>query len=153
MNDPKPVSRRPPPRPDQFPHRIVQNIRFADLDRQGHVNNAVFMTFFESGRVDLLYNPAYDMRVPGTTFVIARIAIDFRGEILWPGDVEIGSAIARLGRSSFDLYQGLFVGGTCVGTADSTLVLVDETMRRPCPFPDHLAGRIRAALPAPPPRV
>ncbi len=152
MND-RQHSRRPPPRPDRFPHRIVQNIRFADLDRQNHVNNAVFMTFFESGRVDLLYNPAYDMRVPGTTYVIARIAIDFRGEILWPGDVEIGTAIVRLGTTSFDLEQGLFVEGTCVASADSTLVLVDQKRRRPCRFPDELAERIRAALPAPPPSI
>lgn len=151
MSDRKPL-RRPPPRLDQFPHRVVQNIRFADLDRQGHVNNAVFMTFFEAGRVDLLYNPAYDMRVPGRTYMIVRIAIDFRGEILWPGDVEIGTAIARLGTSSFDLEQGLFVGDACVGTAESTLVMVDETTRRPCAFPADLAERIRAALPAPPPR-
>lgn len=32
-------------------------IRYADTDRQGHVNNAVFSTFLETGRVDILYNP------------------------------------------------------------------------------------------------
>lgn len=148
MNDQP--TRRPLPRLEQFPHRLVQNIRFRDLDRQNHVNNAVFMTFFESGRVDLLYDPAHDLVVPGTTYVIARIAVDFRGEMRWPGDVEIGTAIARLGTSSLDLEQALFMDGMCVASAISTLVLVDETMRRPFPFPADLAARIRAAAPAPP---
>lgn len=148
MNDQP--TRRPLPRLEQFPHRLVQNIRFRDLDRQNHVNNAVFMTFFESGRVDLLYDPAHDLVVPGTTYVIARIAVDFRGEMRWPGDVEIGTAIARLGTSSLDLEQALFMDGMCVASATSTLVLVDETMRRPFPFPADLAARIRAAAPAPP---
>ena len=148
MNDQP--TRRPLPRLEQFPHRLVQNIRFRDLDRQNHVNNAVFMTFFESGRVDLLYDPAHDLVVPGTTYVIARIAVDFRGEMRWPGDVEIGTAIARLGTSSLDLEQALFMDGMCVASAYSTLVLVDEKLRRPCPFPEELAARIRAAAPAPP---
>jgi acyl-CoA thioester hydrolase len=152
VNDPRP-SRRPAPRLDDFPHRLVQNVRFRDLDRQNHVNNAVFMTFFESGRVDLLYDPTHDLAVPGTTYVIAHIAIDFRGEMRWPGDVEIGTAIARLGTSSLDLAQALFMDGICVATAASTLVLVDEALRRPCPFPAELAARIRAAAPAPPRRV
>ena len=43
MNDAKPA-RRPIPRPEHFPHRTVETIRFGDLDRQNHVNSAVFST-------------------------------------------------------------------------------------------------------------
>jgi acyl-CoA thioester hydrolase len=142
--------RRALPRPDQFPHRTVETIRFGDLDRQNHVNNAVFSTFLESGRVIILYEPEYGLIVPGTSFVLARIAIDFVREMHWPGEVEIGTAVSRVGKSSLGLDQALFVDGRCVATAEVTLVLVDKATRKPRPFSPEHAARIRAAAPKAP---
>jgi len=150
LNEQRSGERLAPPRPEDFPHRTVETIRFGDLDRQNHVNNAVFSTFLESGRVIILYGPEYGLTVPGTSFVLARIAIDFLGEMHWPGEVEIGTAVARVGNASLGLDQALFVDGICVATADNTLVLVDHATRKPRPFaPDH-AARIRASAPAAP---
>jgi acyl-CoA thioester hydrolase len=148
-NEAKPA-RRPTPRPEHFPHRTVETIRFGDLDRQNHVNNAVFSTFLESGRVIILYGPEYGLIVPDSSFVLARIAIDFLGEMHWPGEVEIGTAVSRVGNSSLGLDQALFVDGRCVATAENTLVLVDKATRKPRPFAPEHAARIRAAVPAAP---
>ena len=41
------------PRPEQFPGRTGDIIRFGDLDPQGHVNNTVFATYFETGPMPL----------------------------------------------------------------------------------------------------
>lgn len=150
MTEAKSPARRPPPRPDQFPHRTRETIRFGDLDRQNHVNNAVFATHFESGRVIILYGPEYGLIVPDASFVLARIAIDFLGEMHWPGEVEIGTAITRVGNSSLGLDQALFVDGVCVATAENTLVLVDKATRKPKPFTPEHAARIKAAAPAAP---
>jgi acyl-CoA thioester hydrolase len=149
VNETKPA-RRAIPRPDDFPHRTVETIRFGDLDRQNHVNNAVFSTFLESGRVIILYGEEYGLTVPGTSFVLARIVIDFLGEMHWPGEVEIGTAVARIGNSSIGLEQALFVGGVCVATAENVLVLVDKATRKPRPFAPEHAARIGAAAPAAP---
>lgn len=110
-------------------------LRYADTDRQGHVNNAVFATFLESGRVRVLYDPERPLAPDGAAFVIARLTLDFRSEIRWPGTVEIGTAVARLGRSSVTLVQGLFVGDRCAATAESVIVLMDEATRRSRAFP------------------
>jgi acyl-CoA thioester hydrolase len=142
--------RRAPPRPQDFPHRTVETIRFGDLDRQNHINNAVFATYFESGRVIILYGAEYGLIVPDASFVLARLAIDFLDEMHWPGNVEIGTAISRVGNSSIDVYQALFVEGACVAVADNTLVLVDKATRKPKPFRPEHAARIRAAAPAAP---
>jgi acyl-CoA thioester hydrolase len=152
VSEPQPSTRRPPPppRPEDFPHRTVETIRFGDLDRQNHINNAVFATYFESGRVIILYGEEYGLIVPGASFVLAQIAIDFLGEMHWPGDVEIGTAIARVGNSSIGLDQALFVKGVCVATAENTLVLVDKATRKPKPFAPEHAARMRASAPAAP---
>jgi acyl-CoA thioester hydrolase len=146
----KPHGRRPAPRPEDFPHRAVQTIRFSDLDRQDHVNNAVFVTFFEAGRVVILYNEEYGLRGPGASFVLAHLSIDYLGEIRWPGEVEIGTAIAAVGNSSLRVHQALFVNGVCVATAENTLVRVDKETHRPLPFTPEHAARIRASAPAAP---
>jgi len=153
VSEPQPSIRRPPPsRPEDFPHRTVETIRFGDLDRQNHINNAVFATYFESGRVIILYGEEYGLIVPGASFVLARIAIDFLGEMHWPGNVEIGTAIARVGNSSIGLDQALFVKGVCVATAENTLVLVDKATRKPKPFAPEQPARMQASAPAAPGR-
>jgi hypothetical protein len=93
----------PPPEPPplaDFPSACPTSIRFGDLDRQGHVNNAVFATSFESGRVGLIYDAENGPQVPGATSVVVRLEIDFLRELRWPGTVEIGTAVAEIGRSS-----------------------------------------------------
>jgi acyl-CoA thioester hydrolase len=146
----KPRGRRPVPRPEDFPHRTVETIRFGDLDRQNHINNAVFATYFESGRVIILYGEEYGLIVPDASFVLAHLSIDFLGEMHWPGEVEIGTAIGRIGNSSIGLVQALFVKDVCVATAENTLVLVDKATRKPRPFAPGHTARIRASAPAAP---
>jgi hypothetical protein len=41
----------------EFPQTTFDKLRYNDTDRQGHVNNAVFATLLESGRVEFLYAP------------------------------------------------------------------------------------------------
>lgn len=114
-----------PPTLDAFPLRSQDKLRYADTDRQGHVNNAVFATFLETGRVEVLYDPERPLADDGASFVIARLALDFRAEITWPGTVDIGTRVGRVGRSSITLDQGLFQDGRLVATAETVIVHVD----------------------------
>jgi acyl-CoA thioester hydrolase len=132
---------------DAYPLRTVDTIRYADTDRQGHVNNAVFATFFESGRVAFLYNPEQPLAPAGAAFVIARLVIDFRAEITWPGRIDIGTKLARIGRSSFSLVQGLFQNGSCAATAQTVIVMMDEATRRSRPLPDETMRLLRSLSP------
>ncbi|MCG7394372.1 acyl-CoA thioesterase [Microvirga sp. ACRRW] len=118
-----------------YPHRTSAEIRYADLDRQGHVNNAVFATYSEIGRVAFMYDPERPLDPEGTSFVIARLLIDFRAELFWPGTVDIGTGVLKVGRSSFALAQGMFNDGRLVATAEATIVMVDRQTRRSTPLP------------------
>lgn len=113
-----------------------EKIRYADTDRQGHVNNAVFATFCESGRVALFYEAGEKLAPPGCEFVIARLELDFRAELRWPGQAEIGTTVLDIGRTSFRLGQGIFSGESCAATAETVIVLLDSTTRRATALPD-----------------
>ena len=112
-------------------------VRWGDLDAQGHVNNAVYATFSEIGRVAFLYRPDEPLAQPGARFVIARIEIDFLAELHWPGTVEIGTGVTRIGRSSFGLAQGLFSGGRAVAAVENVVVMTDGETRRSMPLPER----------------
>jgi acyl-CoA thioester hydrolase len=129
-------------RKDAYRHWTCETVRYGDTDRQGHVNNAVFSTFLESGRVRIIYDPERPLAPEGASFVIARLVLDFRGEIRWPSEVAIGTVVLALGRSSVTLGQGLFVGDDCAATAETVIVMMDEATRKSRPLPDET----RAAL-------
>lgn len=130
------------PRLEQFVGRVSDNIRFGDLDPQGHVNNVVFGTFFETGRVMILRHPGDPLNPPGATSVLARIEINFLREMHWPGTVEIGTAIAEIGRSSYTFQQAIFHGGHCAATARATIVMIDTATRKSRPLPDTVIARL-----------
>lgn len=130
---------RPAPPPlDSYPLRAVDRLRFADTDRLGHVNNAVFATFCETGRAMFLYDLERPLAPDSAAFVIARLVVDFRAEINWPGEVEIGTRVAGIGRSSFTLAQGIFQDGRCAATAETVIVLMDEATRKSRPLGDEI---------------
>ncbi len=119
-----------------FPLRARDKLRYGDTDRQGHINNAVFSTFLETGRVELIYDRARQLVEPGAAFVIARLEMDFRSELLWPGEVEVGTRVASVGRSSVRLEQAIFQGERCVASAITVMVQMDEATRKSRPFSD-----------------
>lgn len=123
-----------------YPLQTFDKVRYADTDRQAHVNNAAFSTFLETGRVELLYNPERPLAAGQAAFVIASLTLDFKAEITWPGRVEIGTAITRIGTSSIRLTQGLYQGERCVATAETVIVQMDERTRRASPLAEETKG-------------
>jgi acyl-CoA thioester hydrolase len=135
--------RRPLPRFADYPHRVTDIIRYADLDPQGHVNNAVFATYFESGRVAMFRDPDLGIGVNNATYVLVRQEIDFLSELRWPGNVEIGTGVAEFGRSSFTVAQTIFCGDVCAAAGRATLVMMDTTTRRARPLADEAIARLQ----------
>jgi len=126
----------------QFPSRTFDKLRYADTDRQGHVNNSVFSTALETGRVELLYAPDAGIVETNKSFVIARLELDFRGELTWPGEVAIGTRVEAVGRTSFTLVQALFQRERCVAVARTVIVQVDDETRRATALSAAAAARL-----------
>ncbi len=121
---------------NDYPHWSRDTIRYGDTDKQGHVNNAVFSTFLETGRVQFLMNSGRPIRAAGTNFVIARLVLDYKAEMLWPGEADIGTRVKTVGRSSFTLEQIVMQGDTVTAVAETVMVMVDESTRKSCPLPE-----------------
>lgn len=128
----KPRSR---PRLEDYPRATIEKLRFADTDKNGHISHAVFAVCCQNARMELLHDRIGPSLPQQAHFAIARLELDFLGEMRWPADVLVGTRIDRVGERSFTVGQGLFVDGRCVGQATSIVVLVDATTRRSVALP------------------
>jgi acyl-CoA thioester hydrolase len=98
----------------------------------------------EQARVALVY-PLLQAR--GRSYmeiVLARIEIDYLRELTYPGDVEIGSRVERIGVKSVTLVHGVFKAGgaDCAARGRAVLVAFDGRARASAPLP----ADFRAAL-------
>lgn len=110
-------------------------IRFGDTDMNGHVNNATFAVLAESGRVHLFQSAFGDTRPAGTYFVIAKLTIEFKAELHYPGRVRSGTWIRHVGRSSIGLGQVILgPDDSPAATSDAVCVFMDGATRRSTPF-------------------
>ena len=122
-------------------------LRFCDTDLNGHVNNAVFSAFCESGRVNALRTILDPTREPATFFVIARLTIEFRAELHYPGRVRCGTWLDAIGRSSVGFAQALLAGdGRIAGLSHAVTVLMDGPTRRPRPLGEATRAAVEAML-------
>lgn len=142
MND---ASGKPLPkelRLDNFPHHAPDIIRLGDLDHQSHVNNAVFATYFETGRVMLIREIFGGLQSGGKGFVVARLEINYLRELHWPGDVTVGTALERVGRSSVTYAQAVFAGENCAAHGRTVMVLIDKQTRASAPIPEDILRKL-----------
>jgi acyl-CoA thioesterase FadM/GNAT superfamily N-acetyltransferase len=134
---------------EDFPLRSFDKLRYGDTDRQGHVNNAVFATLLETGRVEMAYPGGVALMDPGCAFVIARLELDFISEVLWPGRVDIGTRVKSIGRSSIRVEQALFQDHRPVAWCESVIVQVNEATHKSQAFSDDAIAKLkRFAAPA-----
>ncbi|MFZ4808361.1 MAG: acyl-CoA thioesterase [Hyphomicrobiaceae bacterium] len=131
-------------RRDTFRHWARIPIRYNDLDTLGHVNNAATSVYLEQARCELLYPLIGAERKPEIDLVMARLIIDYRRELTFPGVIEVGTSVVRQGTKSFHLAHGIFRAGTddCVSTGESILVWYSLAHRVSMVPPDD----IRAAM-------
>ncbi len=133
---------RPQPKLEDFPHRVTDNIRFGDMDAQGHVNNIMIADYFQTGRVMMFRQPDLSLGIENATIVLAHTEITFLRELRWPGTVEIGTGLTEVGRSSYSVAHGLFRDDACVAYGSAKLVLIDHTTRRSRPLPDDFVAKL-----------
>jgi acyl-CoA thioester hydrolase len=91
-------------------HKVKIQVRFKDIDKQGHVNNAVHLTYFEIARVDY-FNEVLKNRNNWNeiSMILAKTEITYTQPILLADAVYCYTKITRLGTKSFDIEHTLTI--------------------------------------------
>lgn len=119
-------------------HRVDLQVRFADTDALGHVNNAAFAAYAELGRLDFLQGLGKAV----TSLILANLTIDFRRQVRFGESAHIETWVRRLGGSSIELAQVVYAEGEVAAEIRSVVVHFDYAAGRATPLTDEM----RAAL-------
>ena len=149
------VSGQPDPRDFEgdFGHRSTVELRFADTDAMGHVNNAVYLTFVESARVGWWTAATGEslVREAGRAqgLILAEADIAFRSPLFFGETVVIETRASRIGRTSLGLDHRLSASRPdgpirLVATCRSVIVRYDYAVETPVSWPPELIERIEA---------
>lgn len=141
-----PAERTDPTDPARYRHWAEEQVRFADLDPLGHVNNNAVGVYFESGRVAFYRATRLHEGTPDRRPVVRRIVIEFLAELHFPAALRVGTRPVRIGRSSITFRQGLFTAGRCVATAETVSVMFDLAARRPVSLSDAQRAALAALM-------
>lgn len=115
-----------------YPVTRTITTRVGDMDGYGHLNAMRIGTYYEDARA-AFYGVAFK-DVQRQRMLVAQVTMRYLGEGFWPGSLEVGTGISKLGSSSVEMAQGLFRDGRCIGLCET--VLVNTADGRPAPFPD-----------------
>jgi len=122
------------------PHQVV----FSDVDAYGHVNNAVYFTYFETART-LLWQKVTGRHGPrDINFIVARAECDFRQQVGMER-IEIRVRIGEMRTTSVDFeYEIRKSDRQVAATGKVIVVLFDWESQSKVAIGDDLRQRIRS---------
>ncbi|MBF25724.1 MAG: hypothetical protein CMP49_04320 [Flavobacteriales bacterium] len=105
---------------EDFYFKVKISTRFRDLDAFNHVNNAVFLTYFENAR--RTFFDRWNINLNEKSLIVASIKIDYISQLKHPSELMIGQRISRIGNKSFDILSILFNNNKQVSSSITTIV-------------------------------
>ena len=125
---------------------VPYSVLWRDLDGLGHVNNAVYLTYFELARtrywVDLRKNAGQG--VEAVEFIVARAECNFKKQLSLMEEIEICTRIADIRNSSFDfVYEIRKADGDVAADGTVVVVFFDWARNEKKSIPETLRQEIR----------
>ena len=129
-----------------WPFAHVERVRFGDLDAMRHLNNVVFLRYFETARISYVRElfPEHDPAHPEGSrgFIFAEAKINYRSPGFFDDEVTIELRAAEVKRSSFRIEFRMRVGERLLAEGYGVLVGYDYGTQRAAPLPDPLRERL-----------
>ena len=117
--------------------------RFGDVDGLRHINNTMLPVWFELGRDPLFryFNP--ELSLDTWNLIMAHIDVDFLLPMTLGADIEIRTAISKIGNSSFTVHQEAWQSKALCAEGNAVVVHYDFQNRKPLPIPDAIRARLK----------
>ncbi len=130
---------------EQFTFHYPIHIRWADLDALNHVNNAVYLSYFEQARIDYFREAVnWDWQVVG--MILAKSTIEYFKPLLIRDKAEVWLRVSRLGSKSFEM-ENIVVRNTengpeIITKCTSVLVTYDYRNEKSVLVPEHVRDAV-----------
>jgi len=122
----------------RIPNAKIQ-VRFADCDAMEHVNNAVYLSYFEMARMHYFHfivGDEWDWKENG--IILVKNEVTYIKPVLLRDQPEINVLLSKIGRTSFELLYELHVKGELYTTGSSKLVCFDFLTQQTVPVYDEM---------------
>lgn len=120
--------------------------RFNDTDCLGHINNAVFATWFEEARIDFFRMFIPTLSPADWNLIVARVEIDYLSQGYFQFDAVIESSIERIGNSSFTILQKCYQQGKIIAKGKVFLVHYDYQNQKSVTIPEKIKEKLKQHL-------
>ena len=104
----------------KFQHHI--KTRWKDSDAFRHINNAVYLSYVEDARLELMRR--WGITQDGKSVIVASVKIDYYEQVVHPTQLIIGQTVSRIGNKSFDITSIVFNENTKEPVCKSIITIV-----------------------------
>lgn len=126
--------------------RIVETVRWGDMDALGHVNNTVFFQYCESARIAYFETLALDRfkERPKDGPGLVAASLNFRRQMRYPGSVSVEAHVTAVSSRSFTFGFVLRdeADGAVVADGSAVCVWVDYERGKALVLPDAMVAEM-----------
>lgn len=128
-----------------FRHRLT--VRFSDCDLLGHVNHAVYLTYFEECRVAWWRHLGGTQGMPGAGAILVHASCNYRAPAHMSESLEISLAVTAVGTSSVTMEYEItnVASGRLIADGKTVVVAYDYTAGTVIPLPADTREALLAA--------
>jgi len=114
---------------------------WGDMDGLRHINNAKYLTYMETARLDLYSQIGHDLAIwnQETSSILASMEVNYLGQAVHPSEFEIGQRITKIGTKSYDILTAIFKKSKEIPILQANFILVSMNYNtgKTIPVPDE----------------
>lgn len=138
---------------DAFPLRHRLRVRYSEIDAQGVVFNAHYLTYFDTALNEAFREPPLNwmdkVRESGCDVQLVKSLVEYKAPLHFDEEFEVGLRVARLGNSSLAWELGVFgLDGDLKARGEIVWVYADLAAKASRPLPDWLRAAAQRLMPA-----
>ena len=128
------------------PVNVSFPLRWGEMDALGHINNAVYFSFFENVRIKYLEHLGFATFTPDLHLgaVLAQIDCQFIRQLEYPDTITLGCRIERIGNTSLTMAYEVYSEklNTIAAKGSSVVVMVNYQTGHKVRVPDEIRQKI-----------
>lgn len=123
-------------------------VRYSEIDGQGVVFNAHYLTYFDTTITEyfraLGFDQYADAKASGIDFHVVKSLIEYKAPARFDQELDVGARVARIGNSSLTFEMAIFLkgGNEALITGEIVWVYTNQETHRPVPIPASMRGLI-----------
>lgn len=122
--------------------------RFSETDALGHINNTALPVWFEAARTPFFRFFTPDLDCNNWKLIVAKIEVEFKGELFYGQEITINSSISRIGSSSFVICQEVYQHNELCAVGHATMVRYNFANKASTPLSELERASLTAHLKA-----